>query len=399
MGNSAGSARMMNYAKALASPECRVFLCSSKLSLDGGAELVREVSSNIYVVGSEKELFEKSQEGIYSRSAIFFDILSYLKKLFKLLTAYEGESIIFLYPTFSSSMDYAVLLYGKMIHGMKVYCEINELRRTNIHENKHPNDFIKNQLGKVLYYVRIAKFQFNELLTKYFDGLICISTSLEKYFERYNKNILRIPILTDRVENIMPAPPQFSSGDKFKMCFTGYLSIEKEGFVIFYQALEQINRFYDNFEFHLYGYGSDSDLKSLLTDLPEKFHLENKIFYHGYLDHYQILNELKKFNLLILPRNSNPQTDYGFSTKLGEYLSSGVPVLLTAVSDSRLYLEDGANCFLVEPGSDVAFSNKIKYVISHYSEIVPQIILNAIKTVNKNFFYGNYSKQIDQFLQ
>jgi glycosyltransferase involved in cell wall biosynthesis len=390
---------MMNYARALASSECRVFLCSSGLSLIGESELVKEVSPNIYVVGFEKELSAKSKEGFRSHFPNFFDILNYLKKLFKLLAGYEGQNVIFLYPSLSSSMDYAVLFYGKLIRGMKVYCEINELRRTNIYQNVHPDSFIKNALAKLLYYIRIAKFYLNEFLTKYFDGLICISTSLEKYFGKYNKNILRIPILTDHVDNITPALPQFKFGEKFKMCFTGYLSVGKEGFDIFYQALEQINEFYDNFEFHLYGYGSQSDLKSLLNDLPEKFHLEKKVFYHGYLDQQQILNELKKFNLLVLPRNSNPQTDYGFSTKLGEYLSSGVPVLLTAVSDSRLYLEDGANCFIVEPGSDVAFSSKIKYVISHYSEVVPKMIINAVETVNGNFFYGNYSEKLNRFLQ
>ncbi len=398
LGNSAGSARMMNYANALASSDCRVFLCSSMLTLSHDKELLTEISPNIYVVGHDKNASINDQERKFSRFPNFFLLLSYLQKLLALLSDFDGDKIFFLYPTFISSMDYAVLVYSKLFSNMKVYCEINELRRTNIYQNVHANN-IKNGLGKLLYFSRIVKFRVNEFLTKYFDGLICISTSLQEYFGKYNSNILRIPILTSDLNNSKPAPPQFKFGDTFKMCFTGFLSVEKEGFDIFYRALEQLNAAYPKFELHLYGYGTKSDMRILVNEMPEKMNFRDKIIYHGFVEQEQIQNELKKYDLLILPRNSNPQTEYGFSTKLGEYLSSGVPVLLTAVSDNKMYLKDGENGFIVEPGSDTAFSNKMHYIINHYSEIVPQLILNAVKTVNANFYYGNYSNTLHEFIK
>ncbi len=399
MGNSAASARMMNYASALASPECRVFLCSSMLSLVDGQEVIKELSPNIFLVGRERNIQPHIKERVSARFFGLFSILKYLKDLFDVLASYHGEKIVFLYPSFNASMDYAVLLYVKFIRKLKVYYEINELRRTNIYRNVQNGNFIKHYLAWMLYYVRISKFSLNESLTKYFDGLICISTSLEKYFKRYNRNILRIPILTNFVDNPNPVPLQFKMGDTFKMCFTGFLSVEKEGFNIFYKALEQLNKSYSNFELHLYGYGSKSDLQLLLNALPEKGNFQNKIIYHGHIEQEQILQELKKYDLLILPRNSNPQTDYGFSTKLGEYLSSGVPVLLTDVSDNKLYLKDGENGFIVEAGSDVAFCSKIIYIINNYSEIVPQLIRNAMQTVNASFYFGNYSSSLHEFIK
>jgi glycosyltransferase involved in cell wall biosynthesis len=399
MGNSAGSARMMNYAKALASPECRVFLCSSKLRLVGSSDIIKEVFPNIYLVGHAGNLPAKDTEKLYKKFLSFFLNLNYLKNLYRLLAMYDGEKIIFLYPSLESSMDYITLIYGKLFRKMKVYCEINELRRTNIYKSSHPDNLFRSGIGKLLFIVRVSKYYLNEQLTRYFDGLICISTSLEKYFKKYNKNILRVPILTNHVDSTTNSPNKFSRGEIFKMCFTGFLSVEKEGFNIFYKALKQLNTCYSAFELHLYGYGSQSDIELLLKGMPERWNFKNKVFYHGYVSQEKINSEFQQYHLLVLPRNSNPQTEYGFSTKLGEYLSSFVPVLITAVSDNKLYLEDGLNSFIVEPDSYIAFSEKILYIIDHYNEVVPQIVCNAVKAVNEHFYYGNYSEKLTRFIQ
>jgi len=102
--------------------------------------------------------------------------------------------------------------------------------------------------------------------------------------------------------------------------------------------------------------------------------------------------------LLIIPRPLNLQTKYGFSTKLSEYLISGVPVLVTNVSDNSLYIKDGYNGFIVEPGNYKKMGEKILYVISNYNKLKKTISMNAYQTAKEYFNYSNYSKDIFNFI-
>lgn len=63
--------------------------------------------------------------------------------------------------------------------------------------------------------------------------------------------------------------------------------------------------------------------------------------------------------MLVLARPDNIQAKYGFPTKLGEYLLSGRPVVLTDVGNISDFLVDGKNAFIAEPGNIKSISNKM----------------------------------------
>jgi glycosyltransferase involved in cell wall biosynthesis len=104
----------------------------------------------------------------------------------------------------------------------------------------------------------------------------------------------------------------------------------------------------------------------------------------GNIEPEKLRYEFIKYHLLILPRPLNKRTKYGFSTKLSEYLVSGVPVLLTDVSDNALYIKDNFNGYLIPPGSANALAEKLVYIIRHYNEQAKNIVDNAYKTVRED---------------
>ena len=55
--------------------------------------------------------------------------------------------------------------------------------------------------------------------------------------------------------------------------------------------------------------------------------------------------------LLALARPDSIQAQGGFPTKLGEYLATGRPVVVTKVGEIPDYLEDGVNAFLSDINS------------------------------------------------
>ena len=62
---------------------------------------------------------------------------------------------------------------------------------------------------------------------------------------------------------------------------------------------------------------------------------------------------------LVLARPDNIQAQYGFPTKLGEYLLTGNPVVVTSVGEIPLFLKDDVNAYLAKPGDVKEIAYKI----------------------------------------
>jgi len=64
-------------------------------------------------------------------------------------------------------------------------------------------------------------------------------------------------------------------------------------------------------------------------------------------------------DVLVLPRSLGEFSQAGFPNKLGEYLASGRPVVVTKVGDIPNYLVDGQSAFLVDPDDCDAFARAL----------------------------------------
>jgi glycosyltransferase involved in cell wall biosynthesis len=68
--------------------------------------------------------------------------------------------------------------------------------------------------------------------------------------------------------------------------------------------------------------------------------------------------------MLVLSRPDNVQAKFGFPTKVGEYLLSGRPIVVTDVGNITDFLKDGINAYLTQPGDYEAFAKKMVEVSS-----------------------------------
>lgn len=395
-GNSAGSARMLNIAKSLALSANNVYMCSAVLSRN--LRNVSEVLPNIFLVGEEEEA--KKGGGLLinfcRRVGFIWGMASYVIRLDKIIRQIEGEKIIFLYPTNYITMDIMCLMLFKVLRKYKIYYEVNELRRSVLFNKSFSRNPFKGLYQVIHWCVDYVKSILLEMLTRYYDGLIVISTTIERHFKRYNNNMLRVPILSDTLEKKFSGIPHFINGARFQICYSGSICLKREGFDLLFKALAQVKCKIRNFELHLYGPVTEEKL--LLIDLPLLYGIEENIFYHGVVEQRDLLGEMQKHHLLISPRPLNLQTKYGFSTKLSEYLISGVPILITDVSDNGLYIKDGVNGFIVKPGDVNEMAEKILYIIEQYNSIADGVALKGFNTAMQYFHYGNFKDQLTNFL-
>jgi len=370
-GKTAGSQRIFNIARSLAAGRITVYLCSL-FEFNGEPAIMSEIHPGIFTLASNNQAVKPGGT-----------LLQFLRTVNYFASKGIAQKVIYLYPTTFILKDFIYLIYFKYIKGFRFFCEINELRRAIAFSSRAPK-----HLGlKIKYYLKSIKdfilFSLNECQVIFYDGIIVISTNLEKYFARYTKKIIRVPILCDADGIISESETPSFNGTTFRICFAGYIKCDKEGFALLYEALSLVS-IKQKVELYLYGI-LDEDDSVRLRQLAEKYDLTDKVFYLGNIESEKLKDEFAKYHLLILPRPLNNRTNYGFSTKLSDYIISGLPVLLTDVSDNALYIKDNFNGYLIMPGSVTAITEKLIYIIHNYNDQARSIVANAHKTVRENF--------------
>ena len=382
-GKTAGARRIMNIAKSLAAGNVNVFLWSlSELQSENIETL--EISPGIFSIRSVRPGGNKR-----------ISLRCFVKTLYGFLNSRNRELVIYLYPSTFVFKDFIYLLYFKYLRGYRFFCEINELRSAIAFSSSPPAGI----LSWIHYIFKSIKdymiYRMNEWQVFLYDGIVVISRNLEAYFSKHSHKILRVPILCD-AEEIKPGRlPKAIDGTAFKICFAGYIKFDKEGFDTLFESIYQLNKVL-NVELFLYGILEQSD-RTRINQLSEKYQLTEKVKYMGNIDPALLQGEFEKYDLLILPRPLNKRTKYGFSTKLSEYLVSGVPVLLTDVSDNALFIKDNYNGFMIPPGSAQAMTGKILEIIENYNDNAGMIVENAYRTVREELDYRLFSKEYIDF--
>ena len=97
--------------------------------------------------------------------------------------------------------------------------------------------------------------------------------------------------------------------------------------------------------------------------------------------------------MLILNKPNNEQNKYNFSTKLGEYLRLGKPIIYTPVGEMSYYLKDGINAFEVPINSPKILADKILYILNN-KDTVTQIANAGIQLAQEVFDYRIQGKRL-----
>ena len=175
------------------------------------------------------------------------------------------------------------------------------------------------------------------VLPKFFDGAICISDVLVDFWRKHGRKsvpILKLLMTVDveAIENIPTAP----CGNVPYICYAGGMTEEKDGVETLKRAYEIVKQQYPQ-----------AELK-LLHDLP----------------HDDAVSVMKGAACLVLARPDSLQARAGFPTKLGEYLATGRPVVVTRTGEIDRFLVDGESAYLAESGNVEDIARQICAVLA-----------------------------------
>ncbi|RCK76501.1 MAG: Glycosyltransferase [Ignavibacteriae bacterium] len=320
----------------------------------------------------------------------FFMLLPTLLFLFRVVNivkVLKGKTVIYQDWTTTKSMDLGVLLIFRFIYGYKVYTDPNEVFAYLVEYQYENSCFF-------LRYFNMLKQFLGDLLLRYYTGLIIISSQLEAKYSKINKNYLRIPIISKLYSRNNKELLSYEKYEVFKIGYFGTLQIYKEGLDLLLSALEALKKKGYKLEIHFYGKINKYETKEIYAMIDRS---NGSAIYHGLLSNEEVLKIMGKYHLLISTRRLNKQTQYGFSTKLAEYMATGVPFLVTNIGDNSKYIKDGINGYIIEPDSLQQLIDKLEHIIINYNKESIIISKNSIETANKYFNYQNYKNRIIEF--
>lgn len=200
------------------------------------------------------------------------------------------------------------------------------------------------------------------------DGLFVISTGLRDYYTERGVEAKRIEIINmtvdrERFTNIKKA----GNSDKF-IAYCGTVSNNKDGVDKLIKAFSIVSKKHPEITLYIIGSipSKQEECGNLL--LIRSLGIEDKVRLTGLVPAEQMPQLLKNASLLALARPDNKQAKHGFPTKLGEYLMTENPVVVTAVGDIPLFLEDGISALIAPADDDDAFAQKMIWAIEHPEE-------------------------------
>jgi glycosyltransferase involved in cell wall biosynthesis len=111
-----------------------------------------------------------------------------------------------------------------------------------------------------------------------------------------------------------------------------------------------------------------------IMKLVEEYHLQKHVVFPGFLPTDEVVAALSASDILVSPQIDHVANMAGFPQKIAEYLAMGKPVVASATGDIPLYLRDGDNALLCQPGDPESLASALQNLIEN-----PTLRLNLSK--------------------
>ncbi len=331
----------------------------------------------------------QSYEGIpvrhlgYNGKSLFSRTTGLIRTSFRLirtLSKEEKDALIFV-----TSNYFLIIL-------LELYCKFSSTKIIN-ERSEYPFVIMTN--NKIMLFL---SHLYTDTAYKMLDGMIIMTKPLMDYYRQKASShcrFIEVPMTVDssRFENEHSKPTELRD----YVAYCGNMGGNKDGLANLINAFSIVEKRGYPLKLLLIGGTNNQQEYDDLIALNKSLGNKNVVFY-GRAEREKMPGLLQNATMLALARPSGLQSTGGFPTKLGEYLSTGNPVVVTAVGDITLYLKNKENAFVVEPDNNAAFADALCYVWDHKEEAT--LIGKRGKELAKTVFNGEYqAKRIEKFIE
>ncbi len=197
------------------------------------------------------------------------------------------------------------------------------------------------------------------------NALFVISNHLKDYY--FSKGVSKSRIHTI---NMVVDPARFENLEKVPssyqyIAYCGSATNNKDGVDELIKAFSIFSKRHKDVFLYIIGPPPKEGEQGSNRELARMLGVEDKVVFTGILPSSQVPQILKNALVLALDRPDNKQAKYGFPTKLGEYLLTGNPVVITEVGDIPSFFKDGESACIAPPNNPSAFAEKLCWIVEN----------------------------------
>jgi glycosyltransferase involved in cell wall biosynthesis len=282
------------------------------------------------------------------------DLMGVICSIHLLIKSIQKKKVSFCIFYGNSVFTEILFLWIAKFFGIKIFKE----------ESENPNVYFglkKAISGRLKKWIVINK------LYGYYDGVLVMTRPLHDFFIETgvaDSKILIVPqtVDLDRFDN----DRLHSKFDFDYIGYVGSLSQSKDGVLTLIESFKNVLLKYPDIKLVIAGNGTSKERSDILSLITSN-HIEDMVLLIGVISSDEIPSFLKNAKILVSCRPQSLQSDYGFPTKVVEYLASGKPLVTTATGDLVLFLKDRQNAFIGKSSDQSDFSFKILQVLQDYN--------------------------------
>jgi len=337
----AGTKRIQHFIDYLVQESISVKIL---LLRQGGVNL-----QNAELEGTHKGIFFRTiGNDVKPNILVFFTLAKYFIQGLTTLGTWvqvDKKNILFCYSGLSVE-NFVFVLFAKLL-GYSIVFDIVE-DGTHFHEKTHMLARIKHIISEKLdrYTIRLA------------SGIITVSNYLRDIYVKKACNnipVVLIPV-SATINNHNEKKVNYSN--PIKIVYTGTFA-EKDGVELLIEAFGNISKINGNCVLLLTGNGYRLPL------IKDRIVGNTNIKYIGYLNDDEFYRFLKEADVMCITRTGSEFANAGFPFKLGEYLATGNPVIVSDVSDVSCYLENMRDALIVQPDNVKQIQKALEYCIDN----------------------------------
>ena len=238
------------------------------------------------------------------------------------------------------------------------------------------------------FYVR--SLQWIERLSAQFADHVIISNHL--WYEKFTSRSLakeRCSVFINHVDSNLFNRRRTRTDGKFVFLYHGGLQAH-QGLDLAIRAFAKVHRLVPEAEFHIYGGGSSKpDLEALIKTLC----LEEKVSLRDSLPAEEIAQIVAEADLGVVAKRADSFGNEAYSTKIMEFMSSGVPVIVSRTKIDKFYFNDSVVRFF-ESGNEEDLAEAMMCLMKH-PELRQDLARNASAYASSNNWNSKKQEYLD----
>jgi glycosyltransferase involved in cell wall biosynthesis len=176
----------------------------------------------------------------------------------------------------------------------------------------------------------------------------------------------------------------------------GNFELKKDNVDNIIKAFAVVASKYENLDLHLYG-KEEEDVPRSIKNLILKLGLGSRVILKGKISSEKVPKVLRNAVVLVSSQPNTKRAEGGFPTKLGEYMATEVPILLTDVGEIASYVENCKHVYFAKPESPKDYAKQLDYILSNYDS-AKKVAANALELVKMKYDCKVVGRNLIQFL-